>query len=599
MPNNNNNFEFTTYKSPKYIIKYFDRNNYVQITFNKKFDRYFTLNTKQFMDVYFNHYKFHQEDDDEYPFYMRNGKKNSIIEFLLGYKFDDLSIKYKNGNKYDLRKRNIIVENHKYYEKIKNMYEIKGYINGHVNNIGGDAYVIKNPIWETKNGEYIMYCGGNEHTIMCKKTYDILRNYEKDNNEKLTFTVNLDNYVTSSKKIYLHQIIKKYCQKNNIKCKYYIDKDRLNNRFNNFVSEEDNNDNVEMIVKRKVREVTSLNRNYFNEEPINYTNTNYNRSVEEESTHMVTIADNIEIPYNIYENFKSYIANKNLEIHSVEIRKYIAGKDNPKNIYNPSNCNSKLVVFDYNTTEEYILMHIRNDIFTKICREGMKKIKDINSSFYMTKNGYVRCSIDGKHLYLHQILTGYYGNKNDGNNLSVDHGKHDDKLDNTMKNLIIRDQSFQNSNRGKQKRNFNTQKLPEGLTQDMMPIYVYYCTEKIQSNTLGKYTREFFRIEKHPKLDKVWSSSKSIKKTWQEKLEQTKKKLYELDNNIKDETYKLPQYVSKNVKKNGKVQLIYDRRVGTERRNMRMTINNYTESQLPQKVEEFLEKVRKKYGENK
>ena len=69
----------------------------------------------------------------------------------------------------------------------------------------------------------------------------------------------------------------------------------------------------------------------------------------------------------------------------------------------------------------------------------------------------------------------------------------------------------------------------------------------------NKYIRHFFRIEKHPKLTKKsWSTSKSMKISINDKLKQAIKKLDELDNNIQDNSYKLPKYVSKKIKSNGK-----------------------------------------------
>lgn len=72
--------------------------------------------------------------------------------------------------------------------------------------------------------------------------------------------------------------------------------------------------------------------------------------------------------------------------------------------------------------------------------------------------------------------------------------------------------------------------LPEGLTQDMMPKYVYYCKECYNKE---KKLIEFFRIETHPKLTKKCiSSSKSSKLTILEKLEKIKEKLHNLDKDI-------------------------------------------------------------------
>jgi hypothetical protein len=63
----------------------------------------------------------------------------------------------------------------------------------------------------------------------------------------------------------------------------------------------------------------------------------------------------------------------------------------------------------------------------------------------------------------------------------------------------------------------------------MIPIYVYYCKECY--NRKKNLWREFFRIEKHPKLNKKCiSSSKSRTKTILQKLTEIKNKLDKLNN---------------------------------------------------------------------
>lgn len=378
----------------------------VKATFCKNGNHIFLTN-KQFERLASIREYFIFKESDKYPYFKRNYKKISILTFIYKHHFNDLIYKFKNGNKFDLRPSNVIIKNHKYYNKIKDEYDIVKFIGFHAKNNGGHAYVIKNPIWLTSNQLYIMACG-NKHTIMCKKSYDKMKEYEQMIDYKQTYHINGEGYVVGSDKIYLHQIITElFCSGKGTTglSVDHIDRDRTNNRFDNL------------------------------------------RVVEFEIQH---------------KNAKGMI-------------------------------------------------------------KGTKRA-----------------------------------------------------------------------------RKYNARKLPEGLTQDMMPKYVGYYTEDIKSKTIGKYTREFFRIEKHPKLNKTWSSRKSMGETWQQKLEQTKKKLYELNNDIN--TYELPQYVSKKVKKNGKVQLIYDRRIekesSKERHTMSMTIQNYSESELPQRVEDFLEKVRKKYGNN-
>ena len=125
----------------------------------------------------------------------------------------------------------------------------------------------------------------------------------------------------------------------------------------------------------------------------------------------------------------------------------------------------------------------------------------------------------------------------------------------------------------------------------MMPKYCNYNTEIIKGPK-GDYTRDFFRIEKHPKLTKkCWSSSKSVNVSLLDKLEQTKKKLHDLDNDIPEKVKIIPKYVRIAIKKNKK-SLVYDRRDNGVRQNLRFMLK----VDLKIGVELMKEKVYKKYG---
>lgn len=73
----------------------------------------------------------------------------------------------------------------------------------------------------------------------------------------------------------------------------------------------------------------------------------------------------------------------------------------------------------------------------------------------------------------------------------------------------------------KKERKKNAIKLPTGLTQEMMKTYVVYYKE-VYNKEKGS-TREYFKVEKHPKLDKPWISSKSSKIPLLEKLKEANK----------------------------------------------------------------------------
>jgi len=83
----------------------------------------------------------------------------------------------------------------------------------------------------------------------------------------------------------------------------------------------------------------------------------------------------------------------------------------------------------------------------------------------------------------------------------------------------------------KRARKCTAKTLPNGLTQDMMKKYVVYYHEYL--NPEKTRTREFFKIEKHPKLEKIWIGTKSNKVSLKDKLDQANKIVEEL--NKKDE----------------------------------------------------------------
>ena len=72
--------------------------------------------------------------------------------------------------------------------------------------------------------------------------------------------------------------------------------------------------------------------------------------------------------------------------------------------------------------------------------------------------------------------------------------------------------------------------LPDGLTQCFQICCLYHEVYNKDKNL----TREFFKIEKHPKLDKPFMSSKS-RKVSSSQTEEVKQKLHKLENNIIEE----------------------------------------------------------------
>jgi hypothetical protein len=186
--------------------------------------------------------------------------------------------------------------------------------------------------------------------------------------------------------------------------------------------------------------------------------------------------------------------------------------------------------------KEYILMYCEKDTLCKLCPDSYKKILEFEEknegkkiTFFKGKNGYICSTIK---LYIHQIITGCYGNGKGTKNISVDHIDRN-PLNNTMENLrtATREEQEQNS-KGimvdtKRARKQSARELPEGITQDMMRKYVVYYKEWIYPEKVK--TREYFKIEKHPNLEKIWIGTKSHSVSILDKLEQANKKINELD----------------------------------------------------------------------
>ena len=141
---------------------------------------------------------------------------------------------------------------------------------------------------------------------------------------------------------------------------------------------------------------------------------------------------------------------------------------------------------------------------------------------------------------MHQVIMNHYGHgKGTGSNKNNEHQSIDhidrDPTNNMLENLRLatREEQEQNSkgiiSDTKRARKHNAKPLPDGFTHEMMPKYVIYYNECYNKDK-GLY-REFLKIEKHPKLDKIWTSSKSNKVTLMDKLKSAKDMLSTIESN--------------------------------------------------------------------
>jgi hypothetical protein len=189
-----------------------------------------------------------------------------------------------------------------------------------------------------------------------------------------------------------------------------------------------------------------------------------------------------------------------------------------------------LVCENNKTNVKYYAMYCKVNKITYISEKSINYIL-INPTtkkaytWYLMKNGYIGAHCDNGGLYLHQLIAKTeMGEGKEGQ--SVDHINRN-KMDNRIENLRWATQSEQNSNTDKRKRKYNAKPLPDGLKHSDLPKYVVYYHEILDKET-GRF-REYFKIEKHPKLDKVWIGSKSKLISIQDKLKAVKNKLNELD----------------------------------------------------------------------
>ena len=191
--------------------------------------------------------------------------------------------------------------------------------------------------------------------------------------------------------------------------------------------------------------------------------------------------------------------------------------------------------------ETYYLMHIKDDIYTKISKRDIHKVLNINNircSWYLNTNGYIgtilRSNNNVSNIYLHQLIMDVHDEDLTNMEKTVDH-INQDKLDNRRTNLRLVNMSIQNANRNKPERRFDACDLPDGIQQTDLPKYVVYRKEILDKDT-GNF-REYFYICNHPDLDKNWETTKSQKVTIREKLKQVKLKLQELNGDITQKQY--------------------------------------------------------------
>ena len=256
--------------------------------------------------------------------------------------------------------------------------------------------------------------------------------------------------------------------------------------------------------------------------------------------------------------------------------------------------------------KEYLLMYCEKNTICKLCIESYQKIleyeENINNSkkltWYKASNGYIQThNFEHKCYYVHQIIANCYGNGKGTKNISVDHIDQN-PLNNTIENLRVATRKEQEQNcKGiksgtKRERKHNAKELPESISHNMMKKYVVYYHEWLDKEHTRQ--REFFKVEKHPKLDKIWVGTKSNKVSIQEKLAQSNKVVEDLENDIYPDKNQqiLPKYVSLVVMRE-KQHLVFEKREEAKRLNLKMVLPD--EYDLQEQLEILNEKIKSKY----
>jgi hypothetical protein len=443
------------------------------------------------------------KDISIYPYYKKSA---NIRETLLEYFYTKVYyVSFKNNNKYDLRKENcnLTIINNEADKYVREKYNVLEYFIGH----------------PKTNSENKLY-------NMSWLVYD----FNKDNLDKELIDSDLYYLMYCEKNVLIKLTIQEYqiLQKYNDEVKYNLTW---------FHCLRDKKPYILSLLHKNTIFITKVIQSFNRYDSIIYIN---NPEINDDIDNSQDVLNNNINKTDIFYKLHNKILNK------YKIKRIIKGHSKSRGIKANIECNRIWIVENKDNKELY-LIGCENDYYVKTCEEGYKIIlkyeEEIKNkiTWYVNKEKYVQGRISEKCLlYIHQIIKGCYGNGHGTMNISVDHIDRD-PLNNCFDNLRIATREEQEANTKsadgeRRERKHNAKPLPEGITNDMMKKYVVYYREKYGNN---HSIREFFKIEKHPKLDKSWIGSKSNKVSILDKLKAANDMIDSInsqndDNNLND-----------------------------------------------------------------
>ena len=243
--------------------------------------------------------------------------------------------------------------------------------------------------------------------------------------------------------------------------------------------------------------------------------------------------------------------------------------------------------------QKFYIMIIKENVYTKFSIKDLNKVLDLKGTrptWCLSSNGYISCRSksyeDKKCCYLHQLILDQH------NKETVDH-INQDKLDNRRENLRIINMSEQNKNKDKKTRRIDCKvNLPMGIK--VLPKYIEYRKEIYDKE--NNKEREFF-IVNHPKLEKIWETTKSNKVLITDKFKYAKTKIDLIDKKITEEQFKeiigfeekmdLPIGLRLEITRE-KYHFILDLRNGDQRYNAKMILHS---TNVQEELNKFIDTI--------